>query len=261
MKLEAMEGMELRKLGWLMAMLLAGLTRVFAAQQSGEAVPPPTNRLYTTGQVGPAAEWKPTHDFLARVDAACDRSKTADYDQCFMAQMPNAGAPPEAAHITRILYQCLGTVAIVSGFKGVGPVDLARVDYPLRATNATGLLIVNGDPKVLDVDDLKKLDRGEMETTPEFQAVKQRYPDANVWPGDRSGAMWPVAKPLPDGGVEIVIGYPMLNGCQTCTHVGLALFGWDFDAKGKFVKTRYIPLPPPPKKERRGTMPPAPPAP
>ena len=250
--------MKLRKLAWFVAIALTSSAMVCAAQQSSETVPPPTNRLYTTGQIGPAAEWKPTQDFLARVDAACDKSQTADYDQCFMTQMSNAGASPEAVHITRILYQSLGEAAIVTGFKNVGPVDLARVEYPLRTNDSTGLLLVNGDPKVLDVDDLKKLDRAEMETAPQFQAVKQRYPNADVWPGDRSGSMWPQVTRLPDGGMEVVIGYPILNGCKTCAHVGLALFGWDFDAKGKFVKTRYIPLPPPPKKLRPGDVPPAP---
>ena len=95
----------------------------------------------------------------------------------------------------------------------------------------------------------------------QFQAVKQRDSNADVWPGDRSGTMWPVVTQFADGGIEIVIGYPILNGCQTCAHVGLALFGWDFDAKGKFVKTKYKPLPPPPKKLRPGTVPPPAPAP
>ena len=90
------------------------------------------------------------------MDAACDKSQTADYDQCFMTQMSNAGALPEAVHITRILYQSLGEATIVTGFKNVGPVDLARVEYPLRTNDSTGLLLVNGDPKVLDVDDLER---------------------------------------------------------------------------------------------------------
>jgi hypothetical protein len=247
----------LRKAGLFAAIALASLTNVCAAQQSGDT-PPPINQLYTTGQIGPAAVWKPTPDLLKRVYGVCDRGKGHDYDECFMAHMSSGGASPEAVHITRLMYKSLGEVAIVTDFKAAGPVDMARVEFPLRATDNSGLLLVNGVPKVLDVDNLDRLNRGAMEVAPQFQAVKQRYPAANVWPGDRSGSMWPEVKPLPDGGTRIVIGYPILNGCQTCAHVGLALFGWDFDDKGKFVKTTYIPLPPPPKKLRRGEVPPAP---
>lgn len=238
--------------GRFVAIVLAGAVQFSAALQSGNAVPPPSNRSYTTGELGPA-DWKPTPDFLTRVYAACDK-KAADYDTCFMAHMSNAGAPPEVVHSTRMIYRSLGEVAVVTGFKTAGPVDMARVEFPLRATDNAGLLLINGDPKVLDVDDMDKLDRREMEAPRHFQAVKQKHPHADVWPGDRGGAMWPQVTRLPDSGIEIVIGYPILDGCQTCTDVGLALFGWDFDAKGKFVKTRYIP---PPKKLRRGTMPPA----
>jgi len=250
----------LKKAGLFTAIALASSTIICAAQQSGKAVPPPSNRSYTTGELGPAAEWKATQDFLTRMYAACDK-KAADYDKCFMGQMSNAGAPPEVVHSTRMIYRSLGEVAIVTDFKSAGPVDMVRIEFPLRATDNAGLLLVNGDPKVLDVDAMDKLNRREMEAAPHFQAVKQKYPNADVWPGDHGGAMWPQVTALPDSGIEIVIGYPILDGCPTCTHVGLALFGWDFDAKGKFVKTRYIPLPPPPKKLRRESVPPSAPAP
>ena len=85
-------------------------------------------------------------------------------------------------------------------FEKLSPVDVARVLYPLRANDDYGLLLVNGDPAVLDVDDLKKLNRAEMEQSPLYQAVKQKYTRTDIWPGDRSGTMWPQVKPLPDGG-------------------------------------------------------------
>ncbi len=249
----------MRKAGLFAAIALAGSTFVFAVQQSGESAPPlPANPVLTDGEIGPAAVWKPTQDALNRVYGVCDKGKGHGYDECFMAHMSNGGASPEAVHITQLMYKSLGEVAIVTDFKRVGPVDLARVQFPLRATDTAGLLLVNGAPTVLDVDNLDRLNRGAMEVAPQFQAVKQRYPAANVWPGNRSGDIWPQVIQLPDGGEQIVIGYPILNGCQTCAHVGLALFVWDFDAKGKFVKTIYRPIPPPPKKERRGTGPPVP---
>ncbi len=131
-------------------------------------------------------------------------------------------------------------------FHKVGPVDVARVMYPLRANENYGLLLINGDPAILDVDDLKKLDRAAMEQNPMYQSVKQKYPATDIWPGDRSGTTWPQVNPLPDGGQQFIVGYPLINGCHACAHVGLALFAWDFDATGKFTGTKYVPTPPPP---------------
>ena len=227
-----MKGIKLGNPGWFATIALATSTMLCAAQQSGAAAPPHANRSYTASDVGPAGDWKPTPAFLNQIYAVCDKT-AKNYDQCFMAHMSKAGAPPEAVQATRLIYKTLGEVALVTDFKTAGPVDIARVEFPLRATDNAGLLLVNGEPKVLDANNLKKLDHGQMESSPQFQAVKQRDANADVWPGDRSGTMWPVVTQLPDGGIEIVIGYPILNGCQTCAHVGLALFGWDFDANGR----------------------------
>lgn len=240
---------------WFAVIVLAGSTTIGAAQWISPAAPPPPARSQTSSDIGLAGDWKPTQMFLDRVYALCDKGKKANYDECFMTHMANAGAPPEAARTTRLIYKALGEVAIVTDFKPAGPVDMARVQFPLRATDKAGLLLVNGDPKVLDVDDLKKLNHAQMEAARWFLAIKDKFANADVWPGDRSGAMWPVVSTSADGGIEVVIGYPILDGCQTCSHVGLALFGWDFDAQGKFVGTRYKPLPPPPKKTRPAPMP------
>jgi len=147
-----------------------------------------------------------------------------------------------------LFQQSDGQVGIMSAFKSIGPVDVAQVLYPLRANDNYGLLLVNGDPNIIDVDDLKKLDRAAMDQNAMFQSVKQKYPQADIWPGDRSGsAPWPRVDKLPDGGERFVVNYPLINGCHACQHVGLARFGWDFDAKGKFLRTVYIPTQPPPK--------------
>jgi hypothetical protein len=43
----------------------------------------------------------------------------------------------------------------------------------------------------------------------------------------------------------------LINGCHACRRIGVARYGWDFDARGKFLKTVYIPTPPPPKLLKR----------
>jgi hypothetical protein len=219
------------------------------------AQPVPQN----AARIGPSAVWQPPQGFISKAHAACDPSNPPNYAECFIDQMSKLGAPADAVSFTRMLYnRSDGQVGIMTDFHKVGPVDEARVMYPLRANDNYGLLLVNGDPEILDVDDLKKLDRAAMEQNPLYQMVKQKYPKTDLWPGDRSGNTWPQTKPLPNGGVQFIVGYPLLNGCHACAPTGLAKFSWDFDAKGKFLGTKYIPTPPPPKLARpNSAQPPA----
>jgi hypothetical protein len=223
------------------------MTSAYALPQSGMGTSP------ASGKIGPSAVWQPPQDFITKAHAACDQSNPPNYAECFIDQMSKLGAPAGAVSFTRMLYkQSDGQVGIVTEFHKVGPVDEARVMYPLRANDNYGLLLVNGDPAILDVDDFKKLDRAAMEQNPLYQTVKQRYSKTDLWPGDRSGTTWLLTKPLPDGGVQFIVGYPLLNGCHACTPTGAARFSWDFDAMGKFLGTKYIPTPPPPKLMRPG---------
>src|SRR5271165_2301752 len=200
------------------------------------------------GAVGASAVWQPPPDFISNAHAACDKSNPPNYAECFIDRMAKAGAPADAVSFTRMLYrQSDGQVGIMTEFHKVGPVDEARVMYPLRANDNYALLLINGDPVILDADDLKKLDRAAMERDPLYQSVKQKYPKTDVWPGDRSGTTWPQTKPLPDGRLQFIVGYPLLDGCHACAHTGLARFAWNFDTRGKFLGTKYIPTPPPPK--------------
>ncbi len=238
--------------------VLVALPIASAAPQSGASAAQPMSAA--SGKVGPSAVWLPPQDFIAKAHAACDQSHPPNYSQCFIDQMSGAGAPPHAVSFTLMLYrQSDGQVGIMTAFEKVGPVDVARVMYPLRANDNYGLLLVNGDPDVLDVDDLKQLDQAAMDQNPMYRAVKQKYTATTLFPGDRSGSMWPQVKPLPDGGQQFILGYPLMNGCHACANVGLALFSWDFDAKGKFVGTKYIATPPPPKLMRPNRVPQPPP--
>ncbi len=233
---------------------VVALAAPFALLQRATAT---SHSAAAAGKFGPSAAWRPPSDFIAKAHAFCDQSLPRNYSECFIDQMPKAGAPADAVSFTRMLYrQSDGQVGIMTEFHKAGPVDEARVMYPLRANDNYGLLLVNGDPAILDVDDLKKLSRTAMEQDPLYQAVEQRYPRTDIWPGDRSGDSWPQTKALPDGGLQFIVGYPLLDGCHACAHTGLARFSWDFDARGKFLGTKYISTPPPPKLMRPDRTPP-----
>jgi hypothetical protein len=198
------------------------------------------------GKVTAAAVWQPSQDVLNKARNFCDKSMgAASFPECFMNRLAAAGAPAESIAFTRALYQQSdGQVGIVSAFKSYGAIGVAQVMYPLRANDNYGLLFVNTDPNLLDPDDLKKLDQSAMNQDAPFQSIKKQYPQADLWPGDRSGdSPWPEAQQLPDGGTQLLLTYPLINGCHACARVGKARFGWDFDASGKFLRTVYISTP------------------
>lgn len=238
--------------------LLASCSLLFAVPQSGTSGGTGTA---VSAKIGPSAVWQLPQDFLTKAHAACDKSASpASFAECFISQMSSAGAPADATSFTRMLFkQTDGMLGIMTAFKKYGPVDAAQVLYPLRANDNYVLLLVNGDPRILDVDDLQKLDRAAMEQNAFYQAIKSRYQQTDLWPGDRSGnEPWPRVQSLSGGGTEFIVSYPLINGCHACQHVGLARFGWDFDATGKFLHTTFIPTPPPPKLTRPPRQPQAP---
>jgi len=198
--------------------------------------------------IGPSAVWKLPDALRITILKKCgDATQPPSFAQCFISQMAQGGAPAAAVSFTRELYKASGgEVGILYGFHQVGPVDIGWVSYPLRANTNYGLLFLNGQPRILNVEDLKLLDQSAMQQDPQFQDTKAQFPKVAVWPGDRDGTTWPNSQPGPSGGVQFTVGYPLINGCHACEHVGFAMFNWNFDSKGKFLGTTFVGMTPPP---------------
>ena len=199
------------------------------------------------GKIGASSVWQIPEQFLAKAHSACDKSAPSAFADCFISQMEPAGASADAVSFTRALYkQNHGDVGIMTGFQPVGPVDIAWITYPLRANTNYGLLLVNGTPQLVNVEDLKLLDQKAMRHSPQFRDLTFQFPKADVWPGDRDGKTWPNSQPGPDGGIPFTVGYPLINGCHACAHAGSALFTWNFSPNGKFLGTTFVGMTPPP---------------
>jgi hypothetical protein len=209
------------------------------------AAPPAATGL--PGKIGASSVWPLPEAFMASSHAACDKSAPSGFAECFIGQMAKAGAPADAVSFTRELYkQSHGDVGIMTGFQPVGPVDFAWITYPLRANTNYGLLLVNGDPRIVNVENLKLLDRKTMEQSPQFGDTKNQFPKVDIWPGDRDGKTWPNSQTGPNGGIQFTVGYPLINGCHACERAGAAIFTWNFTAQGKFTGTTYVGMTPPP---------------
>jgi hypothetical protein len=242
---------------FLIALVLGGVSLAQTTPPSGTAK---ATAQSSPSSVGSSAIWHPAPDFLAVAHAACDNApRPPDFGECFINQIAKAGAPPDALKFTRELYKSNGQVGILEEYKDFGAVGLAWVVYPLRANENDALLLLNGDPKILDPDDLQKLDQTALQHDPLFLEWKKAAPKLDVWRGDRSGGeaeirfvrVWPGANP---GEQRFLFSYPLIDGCRACARSGFANYWWDFDAKGKFQGTRLLSVTrgvPPVKRDRK----------
>jgi len=194
----------------------------------------------SSAKIGASAVWQLPAQFVSAAHAACDQSAGSNYADCMIGQMAKAGAPEGAVQFTRELYkQNHGEFGVMTGFQGEQSVAFAWITYPLRANTNYGLLLVNGQPRIVNVEDLKLLDVKAMKTDSQFQDLKTQYPHLDVWPGDRDGKIWPNSQSGPNGGIQFTVGYPLRDGCHACARAGDAIFNWNFDAKGKFLGTSF----------------------
>jgi hypothetical protein len=198
-------------------------------------------------EVGTSSVWQLPEQLMAGAHTACDKAAPAGFAECVIDQMAKAGASADAVSFTRELYkQSSGEVGIMTGFQAVSPVDFAWITYPLRPNTNYGLLLVNGEPPIVNLENLTLLDRKTMQRTPQFKDLQAQFPQVDVWPGDRDGKTWPNSQPGPNGGVQFTVGYPLINGCHACAHAGSAIFTWNFSAQGKFLGTTFVGMTPPP---------------
>jgi hypothetical protein len=200
------------------------------------------------GAIGPSGVWQPPQNLATNANKACGGpSEGHKYADCFVTQMSKAGAPADAVNFTREFYkQNHGELAILTGFSHIGRVDIAWVVYPLHQPANYGLFLVNGDPEFVNTEDLKQLDQKGMEQSFQYQDLKSLFPKAAIFPGNRDGRSWPNSQYGPDGELQFIVGYPLRNGCPTCSNAGAALFTWNFTSNGKFSGTSFMGLTPAP---------------
>ena len=192
--------------------------------------------------------WQMPVSFPPAVHQACDNAPNQEaFAICFMQQMSKAGASIDAVEFTKQLYkESKGDVGVMTGFHKGGPVDVAFVTYPLRANTNNGILFVNGDPKIVNAEDLKLLNLDQLKQDPQYGDTINQFPKTAVWPGDRDGTTWPNSNSNSEGGVSFTLGYPMLDGCHACRKVGNVMFNWKFGPTGKVLGTSYMGMTPPP---------------
>jgi hypothetical protein len=200
-------------------------------------------------RISASAIWMPGTDFFKNAHVVCGHESGEALAWCLIGEMAKAGAPDEAVRFSRRLYhENGGEFGVMWRFQALGPVDMAKVFYPLRdmddkwavGNRSYALLLVNGSPPIIDVDDFKRLDIHGMEQNKTYQSVKKQFPKLQLWGGGRGGTMFePVHKRSGGGGQSFDIYYVLNQGRPAGRWMSGAHFNWDFDANGKLRGTRF----------------------
>lgn len=187
-----------------------------------------------TQVVNQKALWQPGMGIMGTIREAC--GSAGDFGQCFVAQMQKSGASPQAIAFTKLT----GNTGFMRDFREAGRVDVAYVNYPFRANENQGCLLVNGEPQAIDVDDISLLPQDEMRKSAAYVSLAAKYPNATIFPGDRNGIAYPKIERLPDGGQRFVVSYRLVDGCHACARIGDVSFAFDFDRAGKLTGRKFL---------------------
>jgi hypothetical protein len=199
------------------------LCLVFAVAQSQSV------QAQKTAAIGSDALWQPGMQGMQDIKDKC--GSAPDFGVCFASQMRKEGASPQAVAFTKLT----GNVGFMRDFRETGRVDVAYVNYPFRANENQSCLLVNGAPRVVDVDDTSFFSKTDLAKNPQYAKLIKEYPNVAIFPGDRSGTDYPIAENLPNGGQRFVVSYRLLNGCHACERVGSVNYAFYFNSNGKFL--------------------------
>lgn len=190
----------------------------------------------SSAPIGIEAIWCPTPQMLQEVHKECDSLAGSKFNDCFVSFMQKEGASPRAVEFTRLI----DNDGCLCGYRQAGSVGIAFVTYPFRANENQGVLLVNGNPPVLNVDDFKLLPQKEMKKDALYRGIAGNHPNVSIWPGDRNESSIQVDDKSMANRRRLIFRYRLQDGCHACELLGHADYAFDFDASGKFLGARFL---------------------
>ena len=218
------------RIGFVLAILFAA-SSLAVAQEPAKPTPHPVTR------VSAAAVWNPPVDMLAAMRQKCGEADPTHMERCFLNEMKSAGASPEALAFAESLAESLGVVYL-RAFRRLEKVDVAYIEYAFRANELEGVLLVNGNPSPIDVDDDRFTIDAEMRKNAAYAALAEQYPHISLWPGDRFDSKLPTMTSTGWGTQSFLVQYTLRDGCHACAVLGTATLAFNFDTQGNFQGAR-----------------------
>src|SRR5271155_5356607 len=213
------------------------LAILFAASSLAVAQEPAKPAPHPVTHVSAAAVWNPPVDMLAAIRQKCGEADPTHIERCFLNEMKSAGASPEALAFAESLAASLGVVYL-RAFRRLEKVDVAYIEYAFRANELEGVLLVNGNPSPIDVDDDRFTVDSELRKNAAYAALAEQYPRISVWPGDRFDDKLPTVTSTGWGTKIFLVQYTLRDGCHACAQIGTATLAFNFDTQGNFQGAR-----------------------
>jgi WD40 repeat protein len=164
----------------------------------------------------------------------CRPVEGGKFIECVVSIMRKAGASPSAIEVTRRLKG----EGYMDSFREMGKVDLATVFYPFRANDNGTLLLVNGTPQIVDLEDWSQLEKIDITKDPLYPRLLRKYPKLMLWGHPEFETM----RPMATRGQRFIFSFVLLNGCHACEVGGYAHIAFDFDSMGRFLGRRLLRL-------------------
>ncbi|HEX4046384.1 MAG TPA: hypothetical protein VH309_01040 [Elusimicrobiota bacterium] len=186
--------------------------------------------------VGPRAVWNPSPAVLARFRDDCLLRASTDVPSCLLGFMEGSGAGPEAVAFAR----GLGGEGYLRRVGAGTPVAVGEAEYPFRANDNSGFLLLGGVPPIVDPADAALL--RPLLDDERLAAIRRASPGASLWPGDAAA---PAVEARPGGGPRFVFAVPV-RVCHACADLARARVAFDFDGDGRFLGARLLTVEAPP---------------
>ncbi len=187
-------------------------------------------------RIDSTAIWSPGMSIMQNIRNVCSEDKYPDFGKCFVEQMKQSGASPQAVEFAKLT----DNQGYLRDFRKFGNVDVAYSNFPFRANENQVCFLVNGSPNMIDVDGYNFMPFGELKKNGQYKLIQKKYHDVSIWPGDRYGTNYPDYKILSGGGQRFIFNYQLHNGCHACEIIGYAKLAFDFNKRGKFLGVKVL---------------------
>jgi hypothetical protein len=180
--------------------------------------------------IGPDAVWNPSSKIRDALYSACSdfrMSKPTELVDCVSSFMKKNGASPQAVAFSRLL----GGKGFLTSFKEAGRIDIGDVYYFVRGNEPTGLVFLNGNPMVIDVE-------GPCCDAIEFVDEICDCPE-NVDKA-RRGYHPAFTSATHTGSGQRFIIRDENRKCHACDVESHIYNAYDFDAAGKFLRASFL---------------------
>ncbi len=201
---------------------------------AGESTPSGERDSITPEVIGPEAVWNPPQPVWGRMQDECRKYEKSQFVECVVSIMRESSAPPQAIAFTKLIKG----EGYIDSFREIGTVDLVSVFYPFRANDNGNLLLVNGTPRIVDLEDSQKLKNVDIRKEQLYRSLVRKFPKLELW----GHAEFETVQQLSAGGQRFVFSFILLNGCHACEVGGHAHIAYDFDKAGKFLGTKLLRL-------------------